>query len=714
MIAMATMFVVTIVLGIIIHPFHDNDATRAFGTEGASQARFVFFELAMIFVFTAAIIWLARKNMAWIIKGLITIVIFFALLSTTVPLTYMAMVDETPPLSLVDLDVEGQPMALEPMDPQGNQLLWVNGSIQYSNLREGPVDTTGAVHWSTNVSTIESPPRAVRGPDTIGLCGSGGWAILNSTTGEVRSSDFFRTEEENISRGGCTLAFEQGGNPVLINRNLVIRILYNDSRLDQICALPSEIGLGGDDGDLPELTFWNFTGEVLTISDGNSMTSATFPEDESEWSQRCGLGGFRGNPPPQLLEERWNITESITTAAIGLRPDAESQWWVNQSEHIVMIGHPDGRITGFEFDEEGMLVRDTILRTPKETFDGPIRSITFADYNRGGWMDVFVVDDSSMRMLSSISFVEQMIHPISEENNPLMTPWVNVRYINNSFWSEEGLGDGQIVITNMQEWQTGIIHLSSVKPLIGPAYAFEIVALVGSLGLMTWLLVRPDWHIVNIVGILVGAGVVTILGVSFVPWLIILFMVLAAVYDWWAVYKSKHMLDLAETMIDLKMPILLVAPQEQGYSMRDSDGPASLKERHEIGISDDPGNDVKQNSHVRSDAATSASNEVKQSSNRDALFMGLGDVIFPGMLVLSAITWLPNDPSWFGVDAALLCGIGALIGGLVGYTALMSFVAMGRPQAGLPLLNGGAILGFLITVLLVLGPSGLALGGVSW
>ena len=94
--------------------------------------------------------------------------------------------------------------------------------------------------------------------------------------------------------------------------------------------------------------------------------------------------------------------------------------------------------------------------------------------------------------------------------------------------------------------------------------------------------------------------------------------------------------------------------------------------------------------------------------------MGLGDVIFPGMLVLSAITWLPNDPSWFGVDAALLCGIGALIGGLVGYTALMSFVAMGRPQAGLPLLNGGAILGFLITVLLVLGPSGLALGGVSW
>jgi len=712
MLTMAAMFVVTIVLGIIIHPFHDNDATRAFGTEGASQARFVFFELAMIFVFTAAIIWLARKNMAWIIKGLITIIIFFALISTVVPLTHMAMVDENPPFSLVDLEMEGDPIALEPMDTQGNQLLWVNGTIQYSNLREGPVSTTGKVHWSTNVSIIQSPPRAVRGPDTIGLCGAGGWAILNSTTGEVRSSDFFHIEENNISRSGCTLAFEQGGDTILINRNRVIRLLYNDSRLDQICALPSNVALGGEVDESPGLTFWNFTGEVLTISDGNRMTAATFPESESEWSQRCGLGGFRGEPPPQALEEKWNITESITTAAIGLRPDASSQWWVNQSEHILILGHPDGRITGFEFNDNGVLVRDTILRSPKNTFDGEIRSITFADFNRGGWMDVFIVDESGMRMLSSSSFIEQITTPFEDDNNPLLTPWVNLRYINNTFWSEEGLQDGQIVITNMQSWQTGTIHLSSVRPLIGPAYAFEIVALAISLGLMVWLLIRPDWHIVNIVGILVGAGVVTILGVSFVPWLIILFMVLAAIYDWWAVYKSKHMLDLAETMIDLKMPILLVAPQEQGYSMRSSDGPAALKERHEIGVPDNVKNKKKEVVSAGSDESRLV--EPRESSGREALFMGLGDVIFPGMLVLSAITWLPHDPSWFDIDAALLCGIGALVGGLVGYTALMSFVAMGRPQAGLPLLNGGTILGFFITVLLVLGPSGLSLGGVGW
>ena len=37
-----------------------------------------------------------------------------------------------------------------------------------------------------------------------------------------------------------------------------------------------------------------------------------------------------------------------------------------------------------------------------------------------------------------------------------------------------------------------------------------------------------------------------------------------------------------------------------------------------------------------------------------------------------------------------------LIGGLIGYFALMTYVARGRAQAGLPLLNGGAILGYLV------------------
>ena len=80
----------------------------------------------------------------------------------------------------------------------------------------------------------------------------------------------------------------------------------------------------------------------------------------------------------------------------------------------------------------------------------------------------------------------------------------------------------------------------------------------------------------------------------------------------------------------------------------------------------------------------------------EAMFMGLGDIIFPGMLVLSAIQWLDDS-------AAFEVAMATLVGSLLGYLALMTYVARGKAQAGLPLLNGGAILGFFIGGLLFLG-----------
>ena len=52
-------------------------------------------------------------------------------------------------------------------------------------------------------------------------------------------------------------------------------------------------------------------------------------------------------------------------------------------------------------------------------------------------------------------------------------------------------------------------------------------------------------------------------------------------------------------------------------------------------------------------------------------------------------------------------GIASMVGSLVGYFILMIFVMSGRPQAGLPLLNGGAILGYLIGAFLFVGDLGL-------
>ena len=139
-------------------------------------------------------------------------------------------------------------------------------------------------------------------------------------------------------------------------------------------------------------------------------------------------------------------------------------------------------------------------------------------------------------------------------------------------------------------------------------------------------------------------------------------MILAAIYDAWAVYRSKHMLDLADTMIGLNLPILLVAPQESGYSMldeKDSIRPPTAK------------------AEDGSSVGVVAPVMKKRKKPKEAMFMGLGDVIFPGMLVISCVDSISSG--------GLAVGISALIGGLLGYLVLMGYVASGRPQAGLPL-----------------------------
>jgi len=232
-------------------------------------------------------------------------------------------------------------------------------------------------------------------------------------------------------------------------------------------------------------------------------------------------------------------------------------------------------------------------------------------------------------------------------------------------------------------------------------FVFVLVGAVGTSTALMYILHRyPEWYVVNTVGVLVGAGVITLIGVAFVPVLIILFMVMAAIYDHWAVNKSKHMLELADTMIGLKLPVLLVAPKQSGYTFLDQEGDVMRR--------DEPAIEVDRVASTIDEPIPEA-----KPKRRDALFMGLGDVIFPGMLVISSITFLPDtgpvvfdfwgDPTLPVHLGPMLVGMGTLVGGLVGYMALMTQVARGKPQAGLPLLNGGSILGYLVSGTIALG-----------
>jgi presenilin-like A22 family membrane protease len=168
---------------------------------------------------------------------------------------------------------------------------------------------------------------------------------------------------------------------------------------------------------------------------------------------------------------------------------------------------------------------------------------------------------------------------------------------------------------------------------------------------------HPEWYVVDTVGILVAAGTAAIFGISLgiVPVLVLLAAL--AVYDAIAVYRTKHMLSLADTVIELRLPVLLVIPKVAHYRFREES--TRMKE-------------------------ASAGNK----GEREAMFMGLGDLVMPTILVVSALQF--SGAGWRGLPA-----LGAAIGTLVGYAVLMGYVLKGRPQAGLPLLNGGAMVGFL-------------------
>jgi presenilin-like A22 family membrane protease len=209
------------------------------------------------------------------------------------------------------------------------------------------------------------------------------------------------------------------------------------------------------------------------------------------------------------------------------------------------------------------------------------------------------------------------------------------------------------------------------------------IALLASLGLAAGLIVllakNGEWYVIDGIGLIIAVGVTAILGMSLGILPIFILLIIMAVYDAISVYKTKHMITLAEGVAPLRLPVLFVIPQEKGFSMD------RIEERGAL--------------------------LPKGDEKRDAFFMGLGDTVIPGLLVVSASIFLPSTAS-FLLTANLWAALGALFGGLAGYLLLMRFVMRGKPQAGLPFLNTGAILGYLIAYAIAYQSIGLGMLGL--
>ncbi|MFC6872080.1 presenilin family intramembrane aspartyl protease PSH [Halobellus marinus] len=239
-------------------------------------------------------------------------------------------------------------------------------------------------------------------------------------------------------------------------------------------------------------------------------------------------------------------------------------------------------------------------------------------------------------------------------------------------------------------------------------YVFSVLlpplaAIGASVALAALLVVHPEWYVIDAAGVVMGAGAAGLFGISFGLLPALLLLSVLAVYDAISVYGTEHMLDLAEGVMDLNLPVVLVVPTTLSYSLADARSEAIEGDSEgEVDDSDERESDDSADEENGDDKDVPANGEDEEDV-RDAFFIGLGDAVIPTVLIASAAFFL--DPSLApslgvpGLPALTLPALTAMIGTFAGLFALLWMVLKGRAHAGLPLLNGGAILGYLLGAL---------------
>lgn len=227
------------------------------------------------------------------------------------------------------------------------------------------------------------------------------------------------------------------------------------------------------------------------------------------------------------------------------------------------------------------------------------------------------------------------------------------------FWKKQLI---QVVILGSIAYTSFFVFFPLLIYLV--PYPLSLLLSIAVTAVLVVALIKfPEWYIINLCGIVVGVGAIGIFGISLSVFLVIVMLIGLAIYDAISVYKTKHMIDLADAVMDLKLPVMLVVPKTRTYSLlKETKG---LKEK------------------------------LEDKEEREAFFMGLGDIVMPGILVVSSFYNIPEN--------GLLIAFAVMVGTLVGFAILMSVVIKGKPQAGLPYLCSGAILGYVISSLLLTG-----------
>jgi presenilin-like A22 family membrane protease len=227
------------------------------------------------------------------------------------------------------------------------------------------------------------------------------------------------------------------------------------------------------------------------------------------------------------------------------------------------------------------------------------------------------------------------------------------------FWKKQFI---QVIILGSIGYTAFFVFYLLLSP-VATLISAMLLSIDATAALIVALILYPEWYVIDISGVIVGVGAIGIFGISLGIFLVIVMLIALSIYDAISVYKTKHMIDLADAVMDLKLPVMLVVPRIRKYSLiKETKG---LKEKLEEG------------------------------EKREAFFLGLGDIVMPGILVVSALNNI--------ADNGFFVALSVMIGTLIGFAVLMTVVIKGKPQAGLPYLCSGAILGYVVSSYLLFG-----------
>ncbi|WP_393971445.1 presenilin family intramembrane aspartyl protease [Oxyplasma meridianum] len=202
--------------------------------------------------------------------------------------------------------------------------------------------------------------------------------------------------------------------------------------------------------------------------------------------------------------------------------------------------------------------------------------------------------------------------------------------------------------------------IASIIGLVIAQTELEYIIFILALpAVMVYLLIfRNEWYVVNASGFILSTGIAAIWGVIIGVWAAVVFLAAFAVYDYIAVYKTKHMVDLARVAVDESLPMLFIIPSKRGIKYKE----------------------------MEFDRREEGKEEGKESGESDTLMIGFGDIAFPSILVVSS--------ALYGFSNFYAFAFIPMAGAIVGMIILYAFAK--RPAPGLPFINSGAILGFLI------------------